>query len=105
MLKLHLDGNYDSGFYVNYTDANYDNNTRAVRYPQVKGESGLVFNGRIALADIPMEANGAKVTVAVWARNLFNEQHLFYKTGSAAAGISGFFNDPRTWGAEINVKF
>jgi iron complex outermembrane receptor protein len=42
-----------------------------------------VFNGRIALADIPMEANGAKVTVALWARNLFNEQHLFYKTGSA----------------------
>ncbi|KAJ8137559.1 hypothetical protein OY671_009228, partial [Metschnikowia pulcherrima] len=102
MSKLHLDGNYDSGFYVNYTDANYDNNTRAVRYPQVKGESGSVFNGRIASADIPSEANGAKVTVASWARNLFNEQHSFYKTGSAAAGISGFFNDPRTRGAEIN---
>jgi iron complex outermembrane receptor protein len=27
MLKLHLDGNYDSGFYANYTDANYDNVT------------------------------------------------------------------------------
>ena len=104
-LRFHLDANYDSGYYANYTDSNYDNVTRAVRYAQPKGEEALVFNGRIALSDVEMGASGAKLTFAVWARNLFNEQHLFYKSGSATAGVSGFFNDPRTFGGEINVKF
>ena len=103
-LRAHLDANYDGGYYGNYTDVAYDPVTRAVRYAQPKGDKALVFNGRIALADIDMSANGAKLTVAVWARNLFNEQHLFYKSGSATAGVSGFFNDPRTFGVEFNIK-
>jgi len=45
------------------------------------------------------------VTIAAWARNLFDEAHLFYKSGSAASGVSGFFNDPRTFGGDVNVKF
>ena len=104
-LRFHLDGNYDSGYYANYTDSNYDSVTRAVRFAQPKGDAGLVFNGRIALADIEAANTGAKVTIAIWARNLFNEEHLFYKSGSAQAGVSGFFNDPRTFGGEINVRF
>ncbi|MBU6267651.1 MAG: TonB-dependent receptor [Sphingomonadales bacterium] len=103
-LRLHLDGNFDGGYYANYTDSNYDSVTRAVRYAQPKGDSALVFNGRIALADIAMGASNARLTVAAWARNLFNEQHLFYKSGSAAGGVNGFFNDPRTFGIELNVK-
>jgi iron complex outermembrane recepter protein len=37
--------------------------------------------------------------------NLFlaSKQHLFYKTGVAGAGISGFFDDPRTFGVEANI--
>lgn len=104
-LRFHLDGNYDSGYYANYTDSNYDTVNRSVRFAQPKGEAGLVFNGRIALADIEAANTGAKVTIAIWARNLFNEEHMFYKSGSAQAGVSGFFNDPRTFGGEINVKF
>ena len=78
-LRFHLDGNYDSGYYANYTDVTYDPVTRAVRYPQVKGDAAFVVNGRIAVADIGMGNSGAKVTISAWARNLFNEQHLFYK--------------------------
>ncbi|RVU05813.1 TonB-dependent receptor [Novosphingobium umbonatum] len=104
-LRFHLDGNYDSGFYANYTDSNYDTVTREVRYKQPKGDAALIFNGRVALADVAVGDAGAKLTFAVWARNLFNEEHLFYKSGSAAAGVSGFFNDPRTFGGEINIKF
>jgi iron complex outermembrane receptor protein len=104
-LRFHIDGNYDSGFYANYTDSNYDSVTRAVRYAQPKGDAGLVFNGRIALADMEMPQTGAKMTIALWARNLFNEEHMFYKSGSAQAGVSGFFNDPRTFGGEVNIKF
>ena len=103
-LRTHIDGNYDGGYYANYTDVTYDPVTRAVRYAQPKGDSALVFNARVALADIELGAANSVLTVAVWARNLFNEQHLFYKSGSPNAGISGFFNDPRTFGLEANIK-
>lgn len=102
--RLHLDGNYDSGFYANYTDSDYDTVTRAVRFFQPKGDRSLLFNGRIAIADVEMGAGGARATFAVWGRNLLNEQFVFYKAGSARAGESGFFNDFRTYGVEINIK-
>jgi len=35
---------------------------------------------------------------------LLNEQHVFLKSTSPTGGTSGFFNDPRTFGAEINIK-
>ncbi len=104
-LKAHLDGNYDSGYYANYTDSLIDSQTRAVRIAQPKGDSAFVVNGRVALADIDMGSSNAKLTVALWSRNLFNEQHLFYKSSGATGGVSGFFNDPRTFGGEINIKF
>ncbi|MEI6487044.1 MAG: TonB-dependent receptor [Sphingomonadales bacterium] len=104
-LHAHLDANYDSGVYANYTDVAYDPVTRAVRYPQPKGDAGFIVNGRIALGDIKVPNSDAKLTVALWARNLFNEQHLFYKTGSPQGGVQGFFNDFRTYGIEANVKF
>ena len=104
-LRTHLDANYDSGYYANNTDVTYDAVTRAVRFAQPKGDKAFIVNGRIALADIAMPNSSAKVTVAFWVRNLFNEQHVFYKTGSPTAGLSGFFNDQRTFGGELNVKF
>jgi len=102
--SLHLDANYDSGYYANYTDPDFDTVTRAVRYVQPKGDSAFVVNGRIAITDINMGMSGSKATIALWSRNLFNEQHLFYKSASARAGVSGFFNDPRTFGVELTIK-
>ncbi len=103
-LRTHLDGNYDGGYYASSTDSAYDPVTRAVRYAQPKGDKALVFNGRIALSEIDLGNSDAKLTVAVWARNLFNEQHVFAKFGGASSGVSGFFNDPRTFGIEANIR-
>jgi iron complex outermembrane recepter protein len=103
-LRAHLDGNFDSGYFANYTDSNYNNLTRAVVFKQPKGDKALIFNGRLALTDFELNDNGARLAVSLWARNLFNEQHVFYKSGSAAGGISGFFNDPRTFGVDVNIK-
>jgi iron complex outermembrane receptor protein len=86
------------------SDAEYDPVTRAVRYAQPKGDPALVFNGRLALTDIDLGTGDARLTVAIWARNLFNEQHLFYKSGSPRSGVQGFFNDPRTFGIEANIR-
>jgi iron complex outermembrane recepter protein len=103
-IKAHIDGNYDSGYFANYTDSNYNNVTRAVVFAQPKGDAALIFNARLALTDFELGESGAKLSVAIWARNLLNEQHVFYKSGSAAAGLSGFFNDFRTFGIEANIK-
>jgi iron complex outermembrane receptor protein len=103
-LAFHLDGNYASGFYVNYNDPVIDAKTGAVRFKQPRGDSGLVFNGRIAVADIDMNSSGAKLTIAFWARNLFNEQHVFYKSAAPNSGVSGFFNDPVTFGVDATIR-
>ena len=79
--------------------------TRAVRYAQPKGDSALVFNGRLAIADIDLGQSKTKLVVGLWARNLFNEEHVFYKSGSPRSGVQGFFNDPRTFGIEANFKY
>ncbi|RVT92862.1 TonB-dependent receptor [Sphingomonas crocodyli] len=104
-IRAHIDGNYDGGFYSNGNDPVYlgPNNPANVRQP--KGEKAFIVNGRLAIADIEMPGSDALVTVALWSRNLFNEQHLFYKSLSPQSGVSGFFNEPRTFGGEINVKF
>ncbi len=104
-LRMHLDANYDSGFYVNYTDSAFDPVTHLPTYLQPKGDKSFVVNGRLAIADIGLGNSGGKMTVAVWSRNLLNEQHLFYKSGAPTSGVVGFFNDPRTFGGEVNIKF
>ena len=103
-IRAHLDGNFNDGFYGNYTDTEFDAVTRAVRYAQPKGEKALIFNGRIAFADIDIGSSDAKLTIAVWARNLFNQEHLFYKAGAPRSGVQGFFNEPRTFGVEAKIK-
>jgi len=97
-LRAHLDGNYDSGSYVSSTDP-------AAGIKQPKTDKGFVVNGRLGIADIDLGRSDAKLSLSVWSRNLFNEQHMFYKTYSPYLGTYGIFNDPRTWGVEANVKF
>jgi iron complex outermembrane receptor protein len=103
-LLFHLDGNYTEGYFADYRDPVIDARSGAVRFAQPRGDAGLIFNGRLALADIEMGNNGAKMTFAVWSRNLFNEQHVFVKFARPDSGVSGFFNDFRTFGIEANIR-
>ena len=66
------------------------------------GGYGMGFTLRAALAALPGDA---RVTVSVWARNLFNEQHVFYRALSLTSGYNGFFNEARTFGGQVQVKF
>lgn len=104
-VRAHVDANYSDGFYINYTDSDFDSVTRAVRFPQPKGDNSFLVNTRVALTDIVMPGSDAALGISFWVRNLFNEQHVFYKSGSARSGLSGFFNEPRTFGAELNIQF
>ena len=104
-VRAHIDGNYDSGFYANVTDPLYLGAGNPGNVYQPKGDSAFVVNGTLALADIAVGDSDAKVTLSVWSRNLFNEQHVFYKALSLTSGLNGFFNEPRTFGGQVQVKF
>ncbi|CAN5123914.1 TonB-dependent receptor [soil metagenome] len=104
-LRWHFDGNYDGGFYNNVSDPVYVGPGNAANVYQLKNEKAFIVNGRFAVADIAMRGTDAKLTFSFWARNLFNEQHLFYRSLSPTSGVSGFFNEPRTWGGEVNIRF
>lgn len=91
-VRFHLDGNWSDGFYTSETE-------------QTATDKSFVVNGRIALVDVAINRTGATAEFSVWARNLFNEQHLFYKSRSASLGTYGIFNDPRTFGIEATVHF
>ncbi len=93
-LKLHIDGNYGDAVY------SFDNEN-------VKTESSLIFNARVSLAEIPMGKNGTMLTLAAWARNLFNEEHIYRRSNANGATLGDYanFNAPRTVGIEANYSF
>ena len=101
-LKLHLDANYSDPHY------SFDNE------PVLVDKSFLV-NARLSIADIPMANGGQTLTVAVWSRNLFNEQHIYRRSNANRVPIDGNyrtvvgdyanFNTPRTFGIEAILSF
>ncbi|RZK01181.1 MAG: TonB-dependent receptor [Novosphingobium sp.] len=91
-LRFHLDGNFADGY-------------RVASGTDVLSDPSTIFNGRISLGDIEL-GRGATFEVAVWGRNLFNEDHLFYRGGpNPTLGSFGMFNDPRTYGVDATVRF
>ncbi len=90
--KAHLDANYADSQYTGTTD------------PTLSDSSFLV-NARLSLTDIQISDTGAKLQLSLWSRNLLDEAHMFLKNTNAALGTYAIFNDPRTFGAEMNIKF
>jgi len=105
-----------------HLDANYADATQAFDQFETKNDQSLIFNGRIALADIPVGGGGEALTVSLWGRNLFDEQHVFRRdpsnslpgaptTSVTTGGIGnvmgdyGNFNAPRTFGLEASMQF
>lgn len=115
-VKFHLDGNYAQA-------------TQSFDQFATKADSSFVVNGRLSLAGIGLGGGGQKLTVGVWARNLFNEQYVYRRDPSnslpavqttAVAGVDnivrignngnvlgdyGNFNMPRTFGIDATVSF
>lgn len=101
-LKFHIDANYSDPHY------SFDNE------PVLVDKSFLV-NARIAVMDIPMSSAGQKLTVAVWSRNLLNEEHIYRRSNANRQPIDGNyrtvvgdyanFNAPRTFGIEATLSF
>lgn len=91
-LAAHLDGNAASGHHALASEVN------------LTGKS-LVFNGRLAARDIAL-GDAASLEVALWSRNLFNEQHTFVVSSNPGiGGLTGIFNEPRTFGLDATIRF
>nr|WP_295109274.1 TonB-dependent receptor [uncultured Caulobacter sp.] len=93
MLKAHLDANIADGY-------------RSMAGEATLTDSSFLMNGRLSLADLDLSRDG-KLELALWARNLLNEQYLFVRSHAAWAVIGdyGVFNEPRTFGLDATLRF
>lgn len=93
-LRLHVDGAY--------ADAQY-----SFQSENVLTDPSFVANASLALADIPMTGTGTTATISLWTRNLFDESHIYRRSGANDAVLGSYanFNPPRTIGVEGTVNF
>ncbi|WOK36007.1 TonB-dependent receptor domain-containing protein [Sphingomonas sp. C3-2] len=93
-LSFHVDANYSSGFYAHPTD-----DTKTSPY--------WLLNGRVTLGDLDL--GGADASVSLWAKNLTNTAYEVFDIGITGRGtINGamrYYNEPRTYGVDLKVKF
>ena len=92
-LTFHVDGIYSSGYYSYSTD---------------KTKTGQTFlvNGRVTLGEI--ESPLGNVEYSLWGKNLTNVQYVEYDfemPAPLAAIRIGYFNEPRSYGLDVRVRF
>lgn len=92
-LRAHLDASIADGY-------------RSQSGEATRTDDSAVVNGRLALTDIEV-SDSARMTVSLWARNLFDEAHTILESRAAfaAAGTFGAFNEPRTFGVDLTLDF
>jgi iron complex outermembrane receptor protein len=90
-----------------HVDANYAGPQYSFQAENVLTESSFIVNGRIALTDIPLTEMGTNLTVALWSRNLLDEDHIYRRSNANnnTIGAYGNFNPPRTFGVEASIEF
>ena len=80
----------------------------------MKADPSFITNARLSLANIA-NSGGQDLTLSIWTRNLFNEQHIYRRSNANSNPIDGNyltvvgdyanFNAPRTFGIEAVLKF
>ena len=93
-IKFHMDASYSDPVY------SFDNEN-------VLTEKSFIVNARLSLADIKLSDGGQKLTVSAWARNLFNESHIYRRSNANRAVLGDYanFNAPRTFGLDASLSF
>lgn len=91
-LKMHLSGSWADGAYTSELE-------------QTLTDKSVSMNARLSLVDLALPQLGATGEVSVWSRNLLDEEYLFYKSVSSTLGTYGIFNEPRTYGLELRLRF
>lgn len=92
-VRFHLDGNYGGGYHSSPSET-------------VLTDKSFVVNGRISVGDVDL-GRGANLEVALWSRNLLNEQYVRYIGTNTFRNLGNFglFNEPRTVGLDATISF
>lgn len=74
-------------------------------FNDVIADDGLgLLSGRISLSEIDL--GGSQAAIAIWGRNLTNEEYLLSGIDFGALGFAGgMYGDPRSYGVELTLKF
>ena len=90
-----------------HADAAYSDPVHSFASDTTLTDKSFIVNARIALADIAMNRTGPKLTLAVWARNLLDEEHIYRRSNANRAVLGDYanYNAPRTFGIEGTIKF
>lgn len=93
-LSLHADASYSSGAYSHPSD-------------REKTSPYWLVNGRITLGELRLA--GGEAAISLWGKNLTNETYRVFDFPIAGLGtINGeitYYNEPRTYGVDLKVKF
>lgn len=97
-LSARLDGNYRSRVYYHPLDV-------LAPFNREISDGGVsTLDGRITLSDI--ELGGAQMRLALWGKNLTDEQYLLSAIDFGALGFAIVsFAEPRTWGLDLTLRF
>lgn len=93
-LSVHGDANYSSGAYSHPSDLKESN-------------PYWLLNGRITLGELRI--GGGEAAISLWGKNLTNETYAVFDYPITGLGtINGeitYYNEPRTYGVDLKVKF
>ena len=86
-----------------HLDANIADRQFTSASDPTKSDRQFLVNGRVGLSGISLGDRGAKLEIAVWARNLLDRDYVFLRNFTAALGTYGIYNEPRTYGLEARI--
>ncbi len=98
---------FKSATFKAHLDANYAEATQTFDQFEITNDASFIVNGRLSLTEIELASSRAQLTVALWARNLFDTAFVYRRDPSnrATLGDYGNFNAPRTFGVEAGIRF
>ena len=101
---LHFDWGVVTGrFDYSYID---DHFTYAKNFESTEVEAYDLLDARLTLSEIPLGSGGRQLELALWAKNLTDEEYRTHGIDFGAFGFSGnYFGNPRTYGAFIRYQF
>jgi iron complex outermembrane receptor protein len=90
---------------IAHLDANYAQAYNTSANDRTKNEASFLVNGRLSLGEIALNDTSATMQVSIWSRNLLNEQYLRTRTFNSSIGLTGIYNEPRTFGGDVTIRF
>ncbi len=68
-------------------------------------EAFTVINARISVSDITLGNSHNHLQVALWGKNLGDEEYRLYGIPAGSGAAVNYYGDPRTYGLDISLSF